>query len=338
MSVGVADQFDLFGGVDPAERVGVAPVTAELEALATALPRGLRLGTSSWSFPGWAGVVYGRRVSESLLSRDGLRSYARHALFSTVGLDRTFYAPMAAEEFRRLAAQVPPTFRFMVKAHAAITTPPDQRGRVNESEGAHRFLDASYTCDRVVVPAVEGLGAQLGVILFQFPPLGARFLRDLDPMLSRLDAFFEALPRGPQYAVEVRDSAFLNSEYGRVLARHGVGHCFNVHPRMPSVLVQYERLEASLVPPPCSVVRWMLHPTLDYEAARERYFPFDHVLDPDFTRRRELAELIEKLLVPENEVLVVANNKAEGSAPLSLRALAGEVVARQSLQSTGAAR
>lgn len=36
-----------------------APLQPELEALAKRLPDAIHLGTSTWSFPGWRGIVYG---------------------------------------------------------------------------------------------------------------------------------------------------------------------------------------------------------------------------------------------------------------------------------------
>jgi hypothetical protein len=73
----------------------------------------------------------------------------------------------------------------------------------------------------------------------------------------------------------------------------------------------------------------MLHPTQEYQAARERYFPFDRLIDPDPRSRTAITQLLQRLQTHGNDTIVIANNKAEGSAPLSLLALAREVVARQ---------
>jgi hypothetical protein len=112
-------QLSLFDDAD-----GVDPAACEdaIRAIGRVLPAGIHLGTSSWSFPGWTGLVYAPRgkkpASEQVLARHGLAAYAQHPLFRTVSLDRTFYAPLTAEEFARYAAQVPDTFRFVVKAPA----------------------------------------------------------------------------------------------------------------------------------------------------------------------------------------------------------------------------
>ncbi len=323
-------QIELFatGGSD-ADLIGAAAIPADLDGAPGRLPMGLRFGTTSWAFPGWAGIVYAQRSSEQLLARSGLGAYARHELLRAVGVDRTFYAPLSAEEFRRYAQGVPPDFRFVVKAHASLTTPIDRQSRnVAVTPDVDRFLDVRYAMEKVVTPVIEGLGEKLGALLFQFPPLGLPYSRDPQVFADALGVFLDALPRGPQYAVELRNREFLGAAYTDALARNGATHCFNVHPRMPSVLEQAEVLGESAWLSGAVVMRWMLNPGQDYEAARERYFPFDRIVDPDAVNRAAVADLTERILGRGNEVIVLANNKAEGCAPLTLFGLARELERR----------
>ena len=104
------------------------PVAADgaLTQLAATIPTSVRFGTSSWSFPGWAGSVYGDSYSDVQLARRGLPAYAAHLLLRTVGIDRTFYAPISESAFRGYAKQareVAPGFRFFVKAPMLFTGP-----------------------------------------------------------------------------------------------------------------------------------------------------------------------------------------------------------------------
>ena len=87
---------------------------------APSLPGDIRLGTSSWFFPGWRGLVYEGTHAQTTLSRKGLAAYAQIPLLRTVSLDRTFYAPLSSVEYRRYAEQVPEHFSFVVKAPALI--------------------------------------------------------------------------------------------------------------------------------------------------------------------------------------------------------------------------
>ena len=90
-----------------------------LTRLGRQLPRSVHLGTSSWNFPGWRGLVWRNdpdsACSESQLARHGLSAYVRHPLFRCVGIDRSFYQPLTVAEYARYADQVPNDFRFVVK-------------------------------------------------------------------------------------------------------------------------------------------------------------------------------------------------------------------------------
>jgi hypothetical protein len=70
------------------------------------------------------------------------------------------------------------------------------------------------------------------------------------------------------------------------------------------------------------LVRWMLHAGLGYEDARTRYQPFDRLVDEDLPTRELVARAIFDGLLGERSAFVIANNKAEGSAPLTLFRLA----------------
>jgi uncharacterized protein YecE (DUF72 family) len=309
--------------------VGAAPPAAEVAELAGRLPAGLFLGGSTWSFPGWAGLVYDRPYTAARLARHGLAAYARHPLLRAVGIDRTHYRPLPAAELAHYAAAVPPDFLFLVKAHevCTLTSFPDharygaERGRPNP-----RFLDAAYAAAEVVAPYVEGLGVKGGALLFQFAP------QELGPprrFAARLHAFLEALPRGPRYAVELRNRELLTADYAAALAAAGASHCLNVHPRMPDVRVQAHLAGVSHGrTTPLTIGRWLLGAGADYEAAGQRFAPFNRLAAPDPGTRCALAELAREALAAGRRFLLTVNNNAEGSAPLSILALARELAAR----------
>lgn len=323
-------QLDLFGSppaAAPGGGVGAARPTAEVTALAARLPRTLRLGTSSWSFPGWAGLVYDRAARAVTLARRGLAAYARHPLLRSVGVDRTFYAPIAAEVFAAYAAAVPDDFRFLVKAPEALTTArfPDhvrygeQRGRASAA-----FLDPGWAADAVCAPLASGLGEKAAVLVFQFPPQPMALLGGAPRFAARLHAFLAALPRGLTYGVELRSDTLFTADYRAALADAGACHVVNVHPAMPPPAEQAARLDPTSAP--AVVVRWMLGHGQRYAAARERYRPFDRLVDEDPASRAQIAALCRAAAARGRDAYVVINNKAEGCAPLSAVRLAAAVV------------
>jgi uncharacterized protein YecE (DUF72 family) len=298
---------------------------------APVLPPAIRLGTSSWFFPGWRGLVYDGVYPQTALSKKGLAAYAQIPLLRTVSLDRTFYAPITTVEYARYASQVPDGFSFVVKAPAlvcdAVVRDEDGRGKVPNPH----FLDAAIAAREFVVPCIEGLADKAGPLVFQISPLPRGLVEEAPMLIDRLAAFFAALPaqlgnRRPLYALELRNAELLTPRLMRMLKEAGVRYCVGLHDRMPEVERQAAALKALDGDTPGDlVVRWNLHRGFLYQAARQRYEPFDRLVDEDPESRRMLARIAADAFKAGGRVWITANNKAEGSAPLSLLKLAGEI-------------
>jgi uncharacterized protein YecE (DUF72 family) len=292
------------------------------------LPENLYLGTSSWAFPGWAGLVYDRVASQEILAHEGLAAYAAHPLLRAVGIDRTYYAPLPAADFDAYRQAVPEGFRFLVKAHQLCTLPFVRSGPAekNRSKKNPLFLDSGYAADEVVRPFMEGLREKAGVLVFQFSPLQAASVGGPDEFVQRLERFLGLLPRGPLYAVELRSPALATPPYFQALGGLGAAHCFNVHPTMPG-LARQERLAQSAPSErfPALVVRWMLRRDQGYEGARDRFSPFDRLVEEDAEARSTIARMALEAVRAGRPAFVIANNKAEGSAPLTIFRLAEEL-------------
>ncbi|MGA3771263.1 DUF72 domain-containing protein [Ralstonia nicotianae] len=338
---------DLFGAPPPAAeparprrpsaRQGVQPAAAtpELQALAQRLPHGLRIGTSSWSYPGWEGLVYGGGYSEPQLARKGLAAYGQHPLLRTVSIDRGFYAPIPLADYVAYAASVPDDFRFAVKAPAAVCD-----AWIRESDGRGRqpnpaFLNAEFAVRDFVEPATRGLDTRCGPLVFQLSPLGA-LAEDAIGFLERLEAFLAALPpldrqRTPDavYAVELRDATLLTPRFIKMLRAVGVRYCVGLHERMPAADRQAAAvalLDAGAPGP--LVVRWNLNSRYRYAQAEAAYKPFDKLVDEDPFSRETLADMAVAALAACRQVTILVSNKAEGCSPLSCIRLAEAIAAR----------
>lgn len=340
---------DLFGAGPPpgadgpgAESIPPIPPGEDLRRLGRRLPHGVYLGTSSWSFGGWRDLVYGTDASEASLARDGLPAYAQHPLLRAVGIDRSFYRPLSAAQFAAYAAQVPESFRFLVKAPAQITDALERAEGGAPARDNPDFLDPTLATERFVAPAMAGLGERAGPLVFQLSPLPPPAVRAAAgrALVERLGAFLAALPREvagrqPLYAVEVRNAELLTPRLVHALRAAGARLCLGLHARMPDAARQSAALRAMDADDAAGehwtlrgplVARWSLHPGLRYEAAKRRYAPFDRLLDPDPFTRGVLAHLIHVAVRSAQPAYVIVNNKAEGSAPLSCIALARAVV------------
>ena len=287
-------------------------------------PSTLRIGTSSWAYEGWQGRVYLRTYPKSRFSQDTLAEYAAYRvhdrpLFSTVGIDHSFYRPAGAQQLAHYAAQVPDDFRFCQKVWEEITVPiyanlPRYGAKAGKPNP--RFLDAGAFRDLVLQPAQEGLGTKLGPFMFEFQRWG------LDPavFLPQLDRFLDQLPRGPAYAVEVRNPAILSPRYRDMLQAQGIAHIYNHWTAMPPLSDQHQKLAGTFTAP-FTVLRLLTPLGLAYEQAVERYAPYDRIVQPQPRMRQETMDLIRQAAATNTSAYVLVNNRSEGCSPLTVQAI-----------------
>jgi uncharacterized protein YecE (DUF72 family) len=329
------DQIPLFES-DPTPHTRVARRTAwpakgsaldqryeRYRVLAAGLPPTLRMGTSSWSFPGWQGIVWGRKRAASMLAKDGLHEYALHPLLRTVGIDRSFYAPIPDEDLLRFADQLPDGFPCCAKAPAAVTSATIPG--LNRHHPNPHYLSADRFISEMIEPFRRCFPRHTGPLVLQFsPPPGTR-ANDPAAFIDGLDRLLEALPRECRYAVEVRDRWVLTDAYRAVLARHGAAHVYNYWSAMPMPGVQ-----ARTIPPeeqPFVMVRLLLKPGTWYEDQKQVFAPFDRLREIDDEMRRDVLEIVRRAATGSKDTFLLVNNKAEGSAPLTIEALAERFVA-----------
>jgi uncharacterized protein YecE (DUF72 family) len=325
----VSDQLSLFGetvnAADARSAEAVARVHDEAAAIARTLPAGIFFGTSSWSFPGWAGIVYRKQRSAAELAREGLAEYAQHPLLTTVGIDRSYYAPLPVDDLSLYRTQLPAGFRCCIKAPAAVTSytlgPAGAREQPNPD-----FLSIDRLVDDLLSPLDLAFRDRTGPIILEFPPFARRARLEPDTFLDRLEFFLEHVPKDFEYAVELRDRTLLTARYRQILARFRIAHTYNYWTAMPMPAQQ-----ADVLPPedaPFSVVRLLLKPGTWYEDQREAFRPFNRLQAPDEAMRRDVITIAHRALKRQKRVYILVNNKAEGSSPLTIAELARRLASK----------
>jgi uncharacterized protein YecE (DUF72 family) len=313
-------QLGLFGEASVAD---LARTHAETRALTASLPANLYFGTSSWAFPGWQGIVYSRQEAPAELSRDGLREYAEHPLLRTVEIDRSYYAPVPVEDFQRYAAQLPEGFRCCIKAPGSVTSAVVP-GRTPIPQANPNFLSAKLLEEELLSPLDTAFAGHCGPIVLQFPPQPYSFRLSAQVFADRLSQFLSRLPKGFRFAVELRDPDLLSPEYSDVLRQHGAAHAYNFWSNMPMPAEQEKTVPLSHAG--FTVLRLMLPPGTSYDGQRENFRPFDRLHEPHVEMRRQVTEIARRSTREGRDTFVIVNNKAEGSSPLTIRALAEMMV------------
>jgi len=178
----------------------------------------LRIGTSSWKYDSWAGLVYEAGSGES-----HLRQYARR--YDTVEIDQWFWQlpdPATAAEY---AHSVPDSFRFTIKVPNLITlTHPYAKRKGDPLKPNPHFLSRDLYAE--FLERIGPLRDRLGALIFQFEYLNKQKMPSQSEFLERLDAFFADRPGADPCVVEPRNPRWLDTAYLELLRRHGLGHCF----------------------------------------------------------------------------------------------------------------
>jgi uncharacterized protein YecE (DUF72 family) len=244
-------------------------------------------------------------------------------LLRTVGIDRGYYGPIPAADLERYASQLPAGFPCCAKAPEAVTSPVVRDRARSQAVANPDYLRADRFLEEMVGPFQEAFRDHTGPFVIQFPPAPAGFRLAPHAFAERLDRFLSPLPRTLRYAVELRDPSLLTGDYERVLAAHGVAHVYNYATAMPLPADQAAAVPISTAP--FTLVRLLLPPGERYLERRDALWPFNRISDPDPVMRRQVVQVIRESVAGGLPVYVLVNNKAEGCAPATIRALADQL-------------
>lgn len=151
------------------------------------------VGTSGWSYKEWKGSFYPPKLPQDEM----LGFYASR--FPTVEVNNSFYRIPSEKVLAGWAEQVPPDFRFVLKASRRIT----HNSRLADDDGSLEYF----------LRAVNPLGERLGTTLFQLPPT---FKKDA----ARLRDFLTRLPKRWMAALEFRHASWFDDEVYDLLRSH----------------------------------------------------------------------------------------------------------------------
>lgn len=284
--------------------------------------RGVLIGTSSWKYPGWCGMLYDRsryeyrgKFAQTRFNRDCLKEYAE--VFKTVCVDAAYYAFPSRQYLEGLASQTPEGFQFGFKVTDTITLKRfpkldrfgDLAGKPNE-----KFLQAGLFASSFLGPC-ESIRPKVGLLMFEFSRFWPSDYAHGREFISELDRFLGQLPKSWPYGVELRNRAWLQPEYFACLARHQVTHVFNSWEAMPSVSEQIE-LDGSRTNPELVAARFLLKPGRKYEEAVKTFEPYQSVQEENPEARAAAQKLIAegKAAGPKHKTLIFVNNRMEGNA------------------------
>ncbi len=284
----------------------------------------LRIGTCSWKYPSWSGIVYSRPAGI-----DYLAEYARR--YSTVEVDQWFWSLFGARvklpdarDVEAYRAAVDGGFRFTVKAPNSLTlTHAYSRERGRPGDPNANFLSADLARD--FLDSLAPLRDVLGPVILQFEYLNRQKMPSAKTLMERLAAFRSALPGDLEVAVELRNPNYVGAPLLDFLLEHRYAPVLLQGYWMPPVHELMARERERLNRFPTIVMR--LHGPDREGIEAETGKAWDRIVSPRDAELAAIAEGAAALVDAGVSVYVNVNNHFEGSAPLTIERFMGHYTA-----------
>jgi len=272
----------------------------------------LRIGTCSWKYPSWEGLVYSSREPANYL-----HEYA--SKYSTVEVDQWFWSlgtSGAALPKRETVAEydlaTPDDFWFTVKCPNALTLT-HHHGKKGEPLRINpRFLDEGFF--NSFLETVAALVPKIGLFIFQFEYLNRDKMESGRVFLEKLDQFLSRLPTDLPYAVEIRNPRWMDASWFDMLKRHGAAPVLLQGYWMDDVAQTIDTNAGLLGNTVCIRLHGEDREGMEAKTGSD----WSRIIRPKDAELARIAVSVNRLLASDKKVFLNVNNHYEGSAPLTI--------------------
>ena len=173
------------------------------------IPDQIKIGTCSWKYDSWKGIVYSEHVGDNYLAE-----YSKQ--FKIVEIDQWFWSlfgekiampkPEVVEEY---VSSVPSDFQFSIKVPNSITL----THQYTKNKGA--LIENPYFLSvdlfETFLEPLAPMASQINSLIFQFEYLNKNKMLSQNSFQNQLGEFFEKCPDNFRYCVETRNKNYLNN-------------------------------------------------------------------------------------------------------------------------------
>lgn len=275
----------------------------------------LRIGTCSWKYDSWKGLVYSDNNSKNYL-----KEYSEK--FNTVEVDQWFWSlfPSAkvvlpqkkvVEEYKK---SVPDDFLFTIKVPNSITLTHFYKSSKDDELKPNPFFLSNELFNQFL-DSINPLLKNVGCLIFQFEYLNKQKITSLSEFQMKFNEFADKLnDKMPPIGIEVRNPNYLNERYFKFLTELNIAPVFLEGYYMPSVTEVFSKFKKLIKAR--AVIR--LHgpdrkgiERIANNNWNQIYINRDKVIE-------SIVNIIKELQQYEVDLFVNVNNHFEGSAPLTI--------------------
>ena len=279
----------------------------------------LRIGTCSWKYPSWKGLVY-----SAVKNINFLREYATH--YDTVEIDQWFWSLFGedkvslprTETVDEYHKSVPEGFEFTIKAPNSITLT-HFYGRVTGGKLVTNPYFLSVPLLKDFLDLIAPLTSRPGLVMLQFEYLNKQKMEGLQRFIEQVGGFLSQAPEGIKFALEPRNPQYFTKQYFSFLADHELSHVFIQGYYMPDITEVYwkyrDLIRGSVV------IR--LHGYERDEIEKKTSKQYHTIVAPKDDELPGVIKMVQDLRARGVDVYLNVNNHYEGSAPLTIEKIRG---------------
>ena len=277
--------------------------------------KNLRIGTCSWKYESWKGIVYSEDDSTNYLEE-----YSQH--YNTVEVDQWFWSLFSSTKVAlpqksvvlEYKKSVPKDFKFTIKVPNAITLTHFYNKNKSEEliKNPHFLSNALFT---EFLDSIEPIKDQVGCLMFQFEYLNKQKMASLSHFMELFQTFYSNLPKGiPEIGIEIRNPNYLIKKYFEFLNSLSIYHVFLQGYYMPSIIELYKNFNAFIKD--MTVIR--LHGADRQGIEKLSGSNWNKIYIDRKAELKQVASLVNELVSKKVDVYLNINNHYEGSAPLTI--------------------
>jgi len=269
----------------------------------------MRIGTCSWKYDSWKGIVY-----PDFGEFDYLEEYSKH--YNTVEIDQWFWSlnndkallpkPNVVEGYNETT---PEDFKFTIKIPNSLTLTHSYK-----SNNANPYFLSSELMQSFI-HSINPILDKVGLLMFQFEYLNKEKMDSLNKFIDKFQKFRSGIDKSIPIGIEIRNPNYLKDEYFNFLKESNIAHVFLQGYYMPNVVEVYNKFEHLLAD--TTVIRLHGEDRKGIEVESKKIW--NKIIQPKENELKEIIEMINSLIAKDSNLYVNVNNHYEGSAPLTIK-------------------
>jgi len=278
----------------------------------------LHIGTCSWKYPSWEGLVYDSNKPENFL-----QEYARK--YKSVEIDQWFWSLFGVDKVvlpkagvvEEYMASVPEDFRFVIKAPNSLSLTHLYKSQTSGKlvENPHFLAPDLY---QTFLDSLRDMQPQIGAISLQFEYLNKLKMPSPQLFQEQFVNFLKEVDTSIPLCIEIRNPNFLTENYFRILADNKVGHTFCQGYYMPDIQEVHTKFEHLLRG--TSIIRLLGPDRQGIEKTTGK--TWNKVVASKDSEIPGIAKLTRKMVDQAGiDVYLNVNNHYEGAAPVTIEKL-----------------